>query len=68
MTDISSPETAALKDKLQAEGVKYLMASYVDMHGAIKTKVVPLAHFDPHDGRLRTLYRRRARRRAAERE
>lgn len=46
MTDISSPETAALKDKLQAEGVKYLMASYVDMHGAIKTKVVPLAHFD----------------------
>jgi glutamine synthetase len=31
---------------LEAEGVKYLLASYVDMHGVSKAKVVPIDHYD----------------------
>ncbi|MBI1774100.1 MAG: type III glutamate--ammonia ligase [Proteobacteria bacterium] len=38
-TDLRSLETA-LRDR----GVKYLLASYVDMHGVSKGKVVPVAH------------------------
>lgn len=33
-----------LQQTLLAQGVKYAMASYVDIHGAIKGKFVPLAH------------------------
>lgn len=40
-TDSVPPE---LNDKLQAAGVKYLLASYVDMHGVSKGKVVPFSH------------------------
>lgn len=36
----------ALKRDLETKGVKYMLPSYVDMHGASKTKAVPLAHFD----------------------
>lgn len=36
----------ALKQELMEKGVKYLLPSYVDMHGASKTKAVPIAHFD----------------------
>ena len=36
----------ALKSDLVAKGVKYMLPSYVDMHGASKTKAVPIAHFD----------------------
>jgi glutamine synthetase len=30
----------------QLDGVKYMLASYVDMHGVSKGKVVPIAHLD----------------------
>ena len=33
-----------LNDKLNAASVKYLLASYVDMHGVSKGKVVPVSH------------------------
>ncbi|GFO81923.1 MAG: type III glutamate--ammonia ligase [Methyloceanibacter sp.] len=36
----------ALKTELQKKGVKYLLPSYVDMHGASKCKVVPIDHLD----------------------
>jgi glutamine synthetase len=31
---------------LAAAGVKYCLATYVDMHGAAKAKMVPIAHFE----------------------
>jgi glutamine synthetase len=34
----------ALREQLGAQGVEYLMASFADMHGVSKTKMVPLAH------------------------
>jgi len=36
----------AVRAKLQEAGVKYAMASFVDMHGSIKTKFVPLSHLE----------------------
>lgn len=39
-----SPETEKLAASLEAEGVKFMLASYVDMHGVSKGKVVPLSH------------------------
>lgn len=38
----SAPD--GLKDKLTDAGVKYMFASYVDMHGVSKGKVVPISH------------------------
>ena len=35
-----------LNEQLASDGVKYLLASYVDMHGVSKGKVVPVAHLD----------------------
>jgi glutamine synthetase len=35
-----------LKSTLIDQGVKYLLPSYVDMHGVSKSKMVPIAHFD----------------------
>ena len=40
------PNLEKLKSELQSKGVKYLLPSYVDMHGASKSKCVPIAHFD----------------------
>jgi glutamine synthetase len=40
----SDTEIENLSKKLIDNGVKYLMASYVDMHGVPKGKVVPVAH------------------------
>lgn len=40
----SNTETDALKQQLAAKGVKYAMASYVDIHGVIKGKFVPISH------------------------
>jgi glutamine synthetase len=37
---------SALAAKLEAEGVKFMLASYVDLHGVPKGKVVPIAHLD----------------------
>ncbi|MGK2188095.1 MAG: glutamine synthetase, partial [Pseudomonadales bacterium] len=36
--------TQALKKKLADAGVKYAIASYVDIHGVTKGKFVPVAH------------------------
>ena len=40
----SNTQTDALKQQLAAKGVKYAMASYVDIHGVIKGKFVPISH------------------------
>jgi glutamine synthetase len=40
-----TPELEALKTSLQEQGVKYALASFVDIHGMCKAKVVPLSHF-----------------------
>ena len=42
MTVQPSPES--LKQTLQDKGVKYALAGYVDIHGIIKGKFVPIAH------------------------
>lgn len=36
-----SPELESLRQNLQEKGVKYAMASFVDLHGMCKGKVVP---------------------------
>lgn len=36
----------SLREQLGAEGVEFLMASFSDMHGVSKTKMVPLAHLE----------------------
>src|SRR6185369_13544454 len=35
-----------LKARLHADGVRYALASYVDIHGRSKCKVVPIDHLD----------------------
>ncbi|MBW4473528.1 MAG: type III glutamate--ammonia ligase [Stenomitos rutilans HA7619-LM2] len=45
MTESLTPELQALKDSLAAKGVKYALASFVDIHGMCKAKSVPLSHF-----------------------
>ena len=35
-----------LKATLESAGVSTCIASYVDMHGALKSKFVPISHFD----------------------
>lgn len=39
-----TPSAESLKQSLQEQGVKYALAGYVDLHGIIKGKFVPLAH------------------------
>jgi glutamine synthetase len=41
-----SADLLDMKQRLGVEGVRFLMASYVDMHGACKAKLVPLAHLE----------------------
>jgi glutamine synthetase len=40
-----SPELQSLKSTLEAQGIKYALASFVDIHGMCKAKAVPLSHF-----------------------
>lgn len=40
----TSEEIAAIQSKLEAQGVKYCIGAYVDIHGVPKAKVVPIAH------------------------
>lgn len=40
-----SPELQNLKSSLEELGVKYALASFVDIHGMCKAKAVPMAHF-----------------------
>jgi glutamine synthetase len=44
MTKEVDASVSALREKLDASGVKYLLASYVDMHGVPKGKAVPISH------------------------
>ena len=45
MTD-TNIDINALRKRLEDQGVRYALASYVDMHGVSKSKVVPLTHLD----------------------
>jgi len=36
----------AVRQRLEAAGVRFLMASYMDMHAVSKAKLVPIDHFD----------------------
>lgn len=44
MTEILTHELQALKQSLESQGVKYALASFVDIHGMCKAKSVPLSH------------------------
>ncbi|MBD2462537.1 type III glutamate--ammonia ligase [Oscillatoria sp. FACHB-1407] len=44
MADYLTPELQALKNSLEEQGVKYALASFVDIHGMCKAKAVPLSH------------------------
>lgn len=44
MNTILQPEIDALKISLEKQGVKYALASYVDLHGMCKAKMVPISH------------------------
>jgi glutamine synthetase len=44
MTETLTPELQALKASLESQGVKYALASFVDIHGMCKAKSVPLSH------------------------
>ena len=39
-----SEEVLAVRDRLKAQGVKYCIGAYVDIHGIPKAKVVPIDH------------------------
>lgn len=45
MSEILSSELQNLKQSLESRGVKYALASFVDIHGMCKAKSVPLSHF-----------------------
>lgn len=44
MSAQSAPEIASFQSSLESQGVKYAIASYVDIHGMSKAKMVPLNH------------------------
>jgi glutamine synthetase len=44
MTESLSPDLQRLKNSLHEQGVKYALASFVDIHGMCKAKAVPLSH------------------------
>ncbi len=46
MTAHLHTEAQPVKARLEAAGVKYALASFVDLHGVSKSKIVPLAHFE----------------------
>jgi glutamine synthetase len=46
MSKALTPELQQLKTSLKDQGVKYAIASFVDIHGMCKAKMVPLTHFD----------------------
>lgn len=47
MTVVETVTTVeSVRARLQEAGVKYAMASFVDLHGSIKTKFVPLSHLE----------------------
>ena len=40
------PKISESKKKLQDAGVKYVLSSWIDMHGVPKTKPVPMSDFE----------------------
>jgi len=42
----AAPSLGELRRRLQEQGVKYCLASYVDVHGVLKSKAVPISHFE----------------------
>ena len=42
----ATKDLPSLKEELKARGVAYLIASFADMHGVSKAKVVPLGHLE----------------------
>lgn len=44
--DALADKNSSVCETLADRGVKYMLASYVDMHGVSKGKVVPIAHLD----------------------
>ena len=44
MAESLSPDLQRLKNSLHEQGVKYALASFVDIHGMCKAKAVPLSH------------------------
>jgi len=42
----ASKDLASVRKRLEESGVRYLLASYVDIHGIPKCKAVPLSHFE----------------------
>ncbi len=46
MTETLNPDFQALRTSLESKGVKYALASFVDIHGMCKAKSVPLAHLE----------------------
>ncbi len=46
MNESGSADIKALQQSLEARGVRYALASYSDMHGVSKSKVVPIGHLD----------------------
>jgi glutamine synthetase len=45
MAEALTPQMQDLRTTLEAKGVKYALASFVDIHGMSKAKAVPLVHF-----------------------
>ncbi len=43
---MSTTDLDKLKQSLLSQNIKYLLPSYVDMHGVPKTKMVPIAHLE----------------------
>ena len=46
MSQSSPAQADSLQQTLMAQGVKYAIASFVDIHGMSKAKMVPLSHFE----------------------
>lgn len=44
MSSHETVDAATLRASLEAQGVRYALASFVDLHGVSKAKAVPLAH------------------------
>ena len=42
----SGASAATLQKNLESKGVKYALASYVDVHGVCKSKMVPVSHLE----------------------
>ena len=44
--DFLSCDLKSIKEALEEQGVRFCFSGYVDLHGRLKGKIVPLSHFD----------------------